>query len=124
MRQRNEYLSDEELELLVSRVEENDLVAAPPDMKERIVSGIAEEGSGVREGQQKKEFWNYCFRVWTSVAAAIFILFLLGAMPDKKSETNLYRKANETGIFEEYLGGSRIFDREDSLKLFTARNGG
>lgn len=74
------YISDEELEKLICQVEQDDLVAAPPDLSERIF-----EAAGLRpktvEGKpkvaKKKEFYSYCFRVITSVAAAVALVFLL-----------------------------------------------
>ncbi len=40
---RNEYLSEEELKMLISEVEQNDMVAAPPDITESILTIVVED---------------------------------------------------------------------------------
>ena len=152
MNLRNEYLSDEELKMLISEVEQNDIVAAPPDMTERIIACLAEEWqeeSNLVASHKRKEYWNYCFRVWTSVAAAIVMVFLLPKLmslqpvqesskdPDRfhvitsqesvlaeRKESDIDLDMKDTGIFEELFGGSNIFNNEDRFNLFSERNGG
>lgn len=144
MKWRNEYLSDEELSMLISDVEQADMVTAPPDMKEHILFSISENASN-----RKKEFRGYCFRVWTSVAAAVLMIFLLPEvlngmqMKDdttmlKENDTYIWKEiqipewleadkeknSNEQGVFTDFLGTSILFDNEDKLKLFNDRNGG
>ena len=63
------YISDEELERLINQVEQEELVAAPPDLMESILEAAGKT--------KKKEFTAYCFRVITSVAAAVALVFLL-----------------------------------------------
>lgn len=65
------YISDEELEQLIYQVEQDELVTAPPDLAKSIVAAAC-----------KKEFYAYCFRVVTSVAAAVALVFLLPEMTD------------------------------------------
>jgi len=81
------YISDDELERLINQVEQEELVAAPPDLMESILeaAGLAEEvtplpapvHSAKSDNAKKKEFIAYCFRVFTSVAAAVALVFLL-----------------------------------------------
>ena len=66
------YISDEELEQLIACVEQEELVAAPPDLAENVLATVVKG-----EVARKKEFYSYCFRVITSVAAAIALVFLL-----------------------------------------------
>ena len=91
MREQLNYISDEELEQLICQVEQEELVAAPPDLMEEILAA-----AGVTEKEQetpqivevktpvsrKKEFYAYCFRVITSVAAAVVLVFLLPELSD------------------------------------------
>lgn len=72
------YISDEELEQLICQVEQTELVAAPPDLTENILkaAGLTQKAS------KKKEFYAYCFRVITSVAAAVALIFLLPEMTE------------------------------------------
>jgi len=67
MNEKVNYLSDEELEQLILQVEQKELVSAPPDLMEIVLDAAA----------RKKEFYAYCFRVVTSAAAAIALVFLL-----------------------------------------------
>ena len=122
------YISDEELERLISQVEQEELVAAPPDLLENILNAEPElshlmccEATYVLEEEAKqipnacfakgkitevpealtaqstvkrmsaagkKEFYAYCFRVITSVAAAVVLVFLL---PELTEQMNLNR---------------------------------
>jgi len=83
-----DYLSDEALEELISQVEQTELVEAPPDLMENILfsAGLLEEPEIIPEANvkpalaRKKEFYAYCFRVITSVAAAVALVFLLPVM--------------------------------------------
>lgn len=96
MSEKLNYISDEELERLIFQVEQDELVAAPPDLMESILE--AAENSGVQEElstakvvllsavERKKEFRAYCFRVITSVAAAVALVFLL---PELTNQMNI-----------------------------------
>ncbi len=74
------YISDDELERLIHYVEQEELVAAPPDLMEHILEAIelSMPMTPVKNSRtKKKEFTAYCFRVITSVAAAVVLVFLL-----------------------------------------------
>ena len=93
MDENRNYISDEELEQLICQVEQEELVAAPPGLMESILAAVELEETrvmaektglppakivGVKEpAARKKEFYAYCFRVVTSVAAAVALVFLL-----------------------------------------------
>ncbi len=99
------YISDKELEQLILQVEQEELVAAPPDMVENILARLeAEVTPKIKElpGQtlqvqtvsslrnranRQKDFYAYCFRVITSVAAAIALVFLLPELSARISQT-------------------------------------
>ncbi len=77
------YLSDEELENLIVDIEENDLVSAPPELLNQVLSVIEDSKQYIQntipfDVQRKKtiEFRKYCFQVITSVAAVIVFIFL------------------------------------------------
>lgn len=78
------YISDEELERLINQVEQEELVAAPPDLMESILEAAGKT--------KKKEFTAYCFRVITSVAAAVALVFLL---PELTKGMNLNGAASQ-----------------------------
>ncbi len=91
----NEYLTDEELEMLISEAED-DLVPAPPEMADKIMSlmweasqlkeveAVSETKRRLRQSKKtskKREFAAYCFRVAMSAAAAIAFMFILPYLP-------------------------------------------
>ena len=75
------YISDDELERLICQIEENELVAAPPDLMDSILEAAElmdkppAKVTTVPAASRKKEFSAYCFRVITSVAAAVALVF-------------------------------------------------
>lgn len=111
-----EYLSDMDLEALIMQIEQQELVVAPPDLKDRILREVQAETksqteaetkvleeSCALEGEQSKEktkifysqsrkskateFRRYCFRVWTSVAAAILLIFMLPMISGQNADS-------------------------------------
>lgn len=120
MSEHNTYLTDEELNQLIADVEVNEMVSAPPDMAEEILMRLYMQSNNLSEmtkakdrNAREKEFRLYCFRVITSVAAAIMLLFV---MP-KAGELNL--KFSEV-MQENMVGGQeqmtpRYATKEDAL---------
>lgn len=101
----NGYLSDEELNTLIHEIEQGDLVMAPPDMKADVLR---------RAGNKKREFVMYCFRVITSVAAAIAILLVIpGNINDKAVPTEIPSR-EEVLKTQDYLSREEVLD-ETSL---------
>lgn len=119
MKLENTYLSDEELEQLIADVEQNELVAAPPDLVENILAEIEalsrsgeqvpvfdgdEQASKAESNAQEvnrnkvREFRRYCFRVATSAIAAVAIVFTLPAflnahVPDASARQDIFASA-------------------------------
>ena len=146
MKLKNEYLSDKELEQLILDVEQHELVAAPPEILERVLDNIEtiQGNSNHNLGQNKpsdnkvREFRSYCFRVLTSVAAAIMIVFLLPELLDTQLADVSTRQdivaprkyatkeeaLNDKGILMRTLGGVTIFDNDNKLNIFSERDGG
>lgn len=125
------YLTDEELEQLILEVEENELVVAPPDLFESIVEGL--EVSVDKASKDKvKEFRTYCFRVLTSVAAAILIIFALPSLMDAQLSDVPARQdvivpkeyptkeevLREDSILQKAFGGNHIFNNDSELNIF------
>lgn len=115
MTQNLNYLTDEELELMIADVEQNDLVMAPPDLLEGILERINEtephtetdDGKLVKSVSNIREFRRYCFRVCASVAATIAFIFVLPAMSDNWA-TNLPEQ-------DEYVMEQKYATKEDAL---------
>lgn len=111
----NEYLSDEELNALIREIERNDLVMAPPDIMEKVLT---------QTKNKKRDFTMYCFRVAASAAAAIVMLFTLPGvlqnMSPKISDvvTDAYQKEMyETDIptRQEVLAKQKYASKEEVL---------
>lgn len=128
------YLSDEELEQLISTVEQQELVAAPPELMDRILESVEKSQEGNQSQNNKvKEFRSYCFRVLTSVAAAIAIVFLIPGLqsiqlpkiPEKQTTVVLDKYAtkeeasSDDRILTRTLGGVNIFDNNNRFKIFS-----
>ena len=114
----NEYLTDEELESLISETED-DLVPAPPEMVDMIANAIwkevqVKENSVVAETRSKtcqskktgkrREFAAYCFRVAMSVAAAIAFMCIAPNLPGfdgHSDELNAQEYANKEAYLKE-----------------------
>lgn len=146
MKLENEYLSDEELEQLIGEVEQNELVTAPPELLGRIMAELEtvqakdceDKQQSNASGNRIKEFRGYCFRVLTSVAAAIAMVFLLPELwktqlpevPVRKDtvEAGKYATKEEaladTGFLAQILGGTNIFDSDNEFHIFNGKNGG
>lgn len=112
---RDEYLSDEELDALIVEIEQEDLVVAPPCIKERLL---------YREESKKRDFAMYCLRVVASAAAAIVMLFalpgILGNMSPKIADTvvEVYEseiQKTQIPTRQEVLAGEKYASKEEVL---------
>jgi len=153
-----EYLTDVELENLICELEQGDMVQAPPDMQECIMDALERETAeqeiqntqimqmSERETSQQEErkkqdniiaYKRYRFRVLTTVAASVMLVFLLPKLEGlQQPEVDLFKPLqrqeeviqskyatreealNERGILETWLGGVNIFANNDRLNLF------
>lgn len=153
----NTYLTDEELERLIADVEEHDLVSAPPELLKEILTKIeacadtktgmdangsagdmtVKKSQAVKENGKKRDFQLYCFRVISSVAAAIMLLFTLPKVSETVLKTSeavreetVYEPQislryetkeealNDRGILAETFGKSNIFDNDFDWNIF------
>ncbi len=122
----SDYLSDEELELLIADVEQNELVVAPPDMLEEILELVrenetdtvavpdAEKNTGNRKTAHSvktvtniREFRRYCFKVCASVAAAVVLVLVLPTMSENS--------AGDMSEQERFIKESRYATKEEAL---------
>ena len=92
-----DYLSEEELLKLISDIENEDIVKAPPDILENILSQVQAEGTDKPPASEQKEislierrryFIKYCLRTALSAAAAIALTF---SLPYLKGTDGLFR---------------------------------
>lgn len=108
-----DYLSEEELLKLISDIENEDIVKAPPDILENILSQVQAEGTDNRKAvhsemispaaidrtpaseqkeislmERRRYFIKYCLRTALSAAAAIALTF---SLPYLKGTDGLFR---------------------------------
>ncbi len=122
MKKELEYLTPDELEQLIAEVENTDMMAAPPDMMENVFEKLAAE-----RRDKKKEYRSFCFRVWSSVAAALLIVFLIPQLGEmgQKEEFSLdpgyavaqWEENMEENFFEKLSQKSSIFGRREKSEL-------
>ncbi len=121
MKKEVEYLTDTELEDLIRMVEQKELLTAPPDLKEQILGTLGEENIIA--------FKRYRFRVLTTVAAAVLVIFLLPGLESSQQhrpyeEVRQSRYAtkeealNDNGILNTLLGEVNIFADNNKFNLF------
>ena len=143
MRKKIEYLSDEELDRLVEEIELQEMMAAPPDLKEQILESIAQEEGMVSARERKcssekiAEYKRFRFRVLTTVAAAVLMVFLLPQTEipqlqdihlkntifgQKPAMEDPYQSRegmlSDSSVMEAILGGINIFGDNNKWNLF------
>ncbi len=128
MNKEQEYLSQEELELLIAETESEEWLDPPPGLREDIISRILEsteqagkteketrikfrqkgrtteyskEGrtAGHRKEDRTAEYYRYCIRVTASVAAAVFLIFTMPWV----TETEQWRKMTDENPIDRNL---------------------
>ena len=139
-----EYLTDEELEKLISDVETEGLMMAPPSLIDDVMEQIERAEDVTKESQsddsyleptkrevdkppkvidldkKQKEYRRYCIRVMSSVAAAIAFAFLyLGGM-DVQTEII---PSKESVMMQEVQTREEMLQQEERLtsKLYESR---
>ena len=90
-----EYLTDTELDDLIRMVEQKELLPAPPNLKEQILGTLGEENIIA--------FKRYRFRVLTTVAAAVLVIFLLPGLEGSQQHRPLqqHRPQKEVRHFDQ-----------------------
>lgn len=130
----NEYLTDEELEMLISETED-ELVPAPPEMMEVITNIIwnksqVKDDCGAAETRRKisqskktgkwRGFAVYCFRVAMSVAAAIAFMCIMPNLPGF-SETDGETERQEYTNKESFLKENGNVPRQEVYTTYPSR---
>ncbi|MBE5891789.1 MAG: hypothetical protein E7286_00270 [Lachnospiraceae bacterium] len=141
-----EYLTDAELECLIRETEQTELVPVAPDLQDMILEALELEISVLKEPEERRahekvtEFKRYRFRVLTTVAAAVLLVFLLPKLEGLQQQESEFGKLlvkhehygymmqtryeskeealNDSGILETILGGVTIFADNSKLNLF------
>ena len=135
-----EYLTDTELDSLIQEIEKSELVSTPPDLQDQIMEAWNQEMHALEEQKAREkviEYKQYRFRVMTTVAAAVLVVFLLprleslrqqeieSAQPLMKQEVVMKSRyetkedaLNDSGVLETMLGGVNIFADNSKWNLF------
>lgn len=141
-----EYLTDAELECLIRETEQAELVPAAPDLQDMILEALELETSVLKELEERSaqekviEFKRYRFRVLTTVAAAVLMVFLLPKLEGLQQQNSEFGKLlvkhehheymmqtryeskeealNDSGMLETILGGVTIFADNSKFNLF------
>ena len=120
---KDEYLSDRELEQLIFEIELNNMIPAPPGLVENIVAELPQRKHSFDNKWQ--EYRRYRFRVWTSVAAAVLMVFLLAEIPKRQEDImqsgheSLTEESSDSYIMHQLFGGAHIFGQGDSFHFFS-----
>ena len=92
----HEYLSDEELQKLISDVELNDIVQAPVHLQEKVLDAVsaADRAGNVAKTKKQKiiEYRLYSLKVALAVAAAIAVMFIVPYVPVAYRDIDLMEK--------------------------------
>lgn len=130
-----DYLSEEELLKLISDIENEDIVKAPPDILENILSQVQAEGTDKPPASEQKEislierrryFIKYCLRTALSAAAAIALTF---SLPYLKGTDGLFRfsfisvtEDPDSMSRDEITAGMNVPDKSEVLSDRPGRN--
>lgn len=140
MKKHMEYLKDTDIERLIREIEQNELVSAPPDLQDQIMKVLNQDMHALEERKARDkvtEYKRYRFRVMTTVAAAVMVVFLLPkleslqqqeveeARPLTKHEIVMKSRyetkedaLNDNGMLESMLGGVNIFADNSRWNFF------
>lgn len=107
-----EYLSDEELEKLISEVEENGLQSAPCDFESSVLKKI-DDLKPISFEERKREYNKFRFQVCIAMAAAVLMTIVSpfvfkGNFLDLGNKTFLTSNGAGTNYVSEFLGNSFI----------------
>lgn len=108
-----ENMTDEEMEAFLLYIEENEMLKAPENLKDKILKEYENETCKVQSIQRKKDisakvqFWMYSLKISAAVVAAIFLLAFvdtdsipMSSMPQRDTDRKtmaafLNEKSNE-----------------------------
>lgn len=130
-----DYMSEKELLKLISDIENEDIVKAPPDILENILSQVQAEGTDKPPASEQKEislierrryFIKYCLRTALSAAAAIALTF---SLPYLKGTDGLFRfsfisvtEDPDSMSRDEITAGMNVPDKSEVLSDRPGRN--
>ena len=113
----HEYLSDEELQKLISDVELNDIVQAPVHLQEKVLDAVsaADKAGNVAKTKKQKiiEYRLYSLKVALAVAAAIAVMFIVPCVPVANRDIDLMEKI---GSQRDASFRDEILEKKENIK--------
>ena len=104
----NEYLSDEELNKLITEIEEEGEKVAPCSIEESVLAYVDKRNN---KKSEKISYYIYCAKVVASMAAAVFILVILPVV--KGNNPNVPAK-EDVVVQDASLSKEELFTKEDT----------
>ena len=118
----HEYLSDEELQKLISDVELNDIVQAPVHLQEKVLDAVsaADRAGNVAKNKKQKiiEYRLYSLKVALAVAAAIAVMFIVPYVPVAYRDIDLMEKigSQRDDSFRDSSLRDEILEKKENIK--------
>ena len=118
----HEYLSDEELQKLISDVELNDMAEAPVDLQEKVLDAVnaADRAGNVAKTKKQKiiEYRLYSLKVALAVAAAIAVMFIVPYVPVAYRDVDLMEKigSQRDASFRDSSFRDEILEKKENIK--------
>ena len=118
----HEYLSDEELQKLISDVELNDIVQAPVHLQEKVLDAVnaADKAGNVAKTKKQKiiEYRLYSLKVALAVAAAIAVMFIVPYVPVAYRDVDLMEKigSQRDASFRDSSFRDEILEKKENIK--------
>lgn len=118
----HEYLSDEELQKLISDVELNDIVQAPVHLQEKVLDAVsaADRAGNVAKNKKQKiiEYRLYSLKVALAVAAAIAVMFIVPYVPVAYRDIDLMEKigSQRDASFRDSSFRDEILEKKENIK--------
>ncbi len=106
----NEYLSDEELNKLITEIEEEGEKVAPCSIEESVLAYVDKRNN---KKSEKISYYIYCAKVVASMVAAVFILVLL---PVVKGNNLSIPAKEDVVVQEEPLSKEELLSKEYTVK--------
>ena len=118
----HEYLSDEELQKLISDVELNDIVQAPVHLQKKVLDAVsaADRAGNVAKTKKQKiiEYRLYSLKVALAVAAAIAVMFIVPYVPVAYRDIDLMEKigSQRDASFRDSSFRDEILEKKENIK--------
>ena len=118
----HEYLSDEELQKLISDVELNDMAETPVDLQKKVldeISALSKSGNIAKTKKQKIiEYRLYSLKVALAVAAAIVVMFIVPCVPVANRDIDLMEKisSQRDASFSDASFRDEILEKKENIK--------